>query len=66
MLEKGQKYKVTLRNGRWFVGTYLGTNYAGDRQFNLRPLAGTQSVPDSQIRVYKVSETSRHSLGTLA
>lgn len=44
------KYRIELRNGNVIVGKYMGTNYAGDWLFNLRPDGGTAAVAKESIR----------------
>lgn len=65
-LIRNKTYLVRLRDGRRFTGTYLGLDYAARLMFDLRPDAGTQYIPDRDIRAYEEKAGAQHSIGTLA
>jgi hypothetical protein len=72
MFEQGTRYEIVYEtqgaNYRWkrqrFVGTFLGASYQG-QQFDLRPDAGTATLP-SDARIISATVTTRAHHGAVS
>lgn len=65
-MEKGKRYRVRFRLGlqqkdREFVGTFLGMSGLTDMVFDLRPDAGTATLPSTAMQKFtEVDKTVNH------